>query len=97
MQRESIMFALEGVDGQRPRFVARNELIQIFAGMAQSDLVTVHGDLLTRLANPIDYEHFIKAPVKDLLELLELHTRAVNALQALMATRHPDELVEAFA
>ena len=95
MQRDSIMFTLSGVDGAQPRLVARSELINIFAGMAQSDLLVAHTELMELFTNPIDNSHYIEMDAGGLLRLLEIHTRAVQALQALMALRDPDELVEA--
>jgi hypothetical protein len=94
-QKTSIMLHIEGVDGSTPRLVARAELIEIFAGMAQSDLVMAHTHLLDLIARPIAIHEYIDMEARGLLELLEQHTRAVNALQALLAFRHPDELVEA--
>lgn len=90
MQRSSVMFRVEGVDGAEPRMVARSDLIQIFAAMAQSDLRKAHDEL----GIEIESLH-VEMEAGDLLRLLESHTRAVNALQALLAFRHPDELVEA--
>lgn len=93
-QRTSVMFQIEGVDGSRPRLVARADLIDRFAEMAQSDLRQAHSELGID-AYSIDSPHFTRMEAGGLIELLEQHTRAVNALQALLAFRHPDELVEA--
>jgi hypothetical protein len=95
VQRDSVMFRIEGVDGAEPRLVARPELIEIFAGMAQSDLLIAHRDLMEIFTEPIENGHYTTMDAGDLLKLLEIHTRAVNALQGLMALREPDELVEA--
>jgi hypothetical protein len=104
VQRESITFKLAGVDGAEPRLVARTELVQIFAGMCQSDLLMAHSALLDVLSEPVDptivflpvaNDHYTSMEAGDLLHLLEVHTRAVNALQGLLALREPDELVEA--
>jgi hypothetical protein len=89
------MFKIEGVDGAEPRMVARDGLIEIFASLAQRDLVMVDTALVTKLAVNYAGDHYISMEAGGLLDLLELHTRAVNALQTLMALRHPDELVEA--
>jgi hypothetical protein len=89
-QRSSVMLTLDGVDGAAPRLVARSGLIDTLAAMALSDLHMAH-DVLC-----IDRERlWIDMAASELMPLLEAHTRAVNALQALLAFRHPDELVEA--
>ena len=95
MQRDSIMLTLSGVDGAQPRLVARSELINIFAGMAQSDLLVAHTELMEMFTVTIDKDHYTSMDAGGLLRLLEIHTRATNALQVLMALREPDELVEA--
>lgn len=96
-QRSSVMLRLEGVDGAEPRLVARPDLMRIFAGMAQHDLLQAHSGLLHHgIGLRIDSNtHYMDMEAGDLIRLLELHTRAANALQALLALRHPDELVEA--
>jgi hypothetical protein len=89
-QRSSLMLTIDGVDGAAPRLVARDGLITTLAVMALSDLNMAHDALgINQRRLHIDME------AGELLELLEQHTRAVNALQALLATREPDELVEA--
>jgi len=94
MKRSSIMLTIDGVDGSTPRLVAREDLIDTLHEMALVDLDHVHSQLgidpavLGRL-------HATQYHAGGLLELLEQHTRAVNALQALLALRDPDELVEA--
>lgn len=94
MQKTSVMIQIEGVDGARPRMVAREDLIQTLHEMALVDLDHVHSQLgidpavLGRL-------HASQYHARGLIELLELHTRAVNALQAMLALCEPDELVEA--
>jgi hypothetical protein len=94
MQRNSVMLQIEGVDGTRPRLVARADMIDTFAEMAQSDLRRAHSDLHIDTFST-DRLEYVRMEARGLLELLEQHTRAVNALQALLAFRHPDELVEA--
>ena len=96
-QRDSIVFALAGVDGAVPRLVARADLIQIFAGMAQHDLLQAHSQLLhAGVGLRIESNtHYMDMEARELINLLELHTRAANALQALLALCDPDELVEA--
>jgi hypothetical protein len=94
MQRNSVMIQIEGVDGTRPRLVARADLIDTFAEMAQSDLRQAHSDLGIDIFST-DALHFVRMEARGLLLLMEQHTRALNALQALLAFRHPDELVEA--
>ena len=100
MNRDSVMFAIEGIDNTHPRFVARENLITLFAAMAQADLANSHVHLLDTMAaeagiNILDPEYYISLSTKELMDLLEIHMRAVNALRALLSLRHPDELVEA--
>lgn len=92
-QKTSVMFKIEGVDGAEPRMVARGDLINVFAQMAESDLRMAHGDLLLEATSDGAYSD---KSAGDLIRLLEIHTRAVNALHALIALRHTDELVEMF-
>lgn len=92
MQRGSVMFSIAGVDNAQPRFVARRDLIQIFSGMGNADLCAAHIELLSIVKADDQYTDM---EAGDLTRLLEIHTRAVNALQALLALRDPDELVEA--
>jgi hypothetical protein len=94
VQRNSVTLQIEGVDGTRPRLVARHELIAQFGLMAQSDLRQAHSDLGIDTFST-DALKFVRMEAGGLMDLLEQHTRAVNALQALLALRHPDELVEA--
>jgi hypothetical protein len=97
-QRDSIVFKLEGVDDKEPRLVARADLIHVFSAMCQHDLLHSHSVLLHLGigVKPESNTHYMDMEARDLIALLEQHTRAVNALQALLALRDPDELVEAF-
>ena len=95
MNKGSVMFAIQGIDKVNPRMVAREDLINIFAGMAQSDLLVAHTELMEMFTVTIDKDHYTSMDAGGLLRLLEIHTRAANALQALLALRDPDELVEA--
>lgn len=93
-QRNSIMFRIDGVDGTQPRFVARADLINTFAEMAQEDLRFAQRQLGIDTFS-FDRLQYVRMNAAGLLKLLEQHMRAVNALQALLSLRHPDELVEA--
>jgi hypothetical protein len=93
-QRDSVMIQIEGVDGSTPRLVARADLIDTLAEMAQSDLRRAHSELGIDTFST-DRLQYVRMEARGLIALLEQHTRAVNALQALLAFRDPDELVEA--
>jgi hypothetical protein len=58
MQRNSVMIQIEGVDGTRPRLVARADMIDTFAEMAQSDLRQAHSDLGIDTSPPM--LHFVR-------------------------------------
>ena len=96
MNRDSIKFTIEGIDGTKPQYVARKDLVEVFASMAESDLIMTHAELYKALPNSIDdLNYYTDMPAKELIDLLESHMRAVNALRALLSLRQPDELVEA--
>ena len=96
MNRDSIKFTLDGIDGTKPQYVARKDLVEVFASMAESDLIMTHADLYKTLPHSIDnFNYYTDMPAKQVIELLEQHMRAVNALRALLSLRDPDELVEA--